>query len=249
MHFVAWLLVYALASLPVLLIASAWSPRSAVDGPCPSPRPFSPDLFGGTGRNVLGSKGGSVREKGDTPTRPIPGIRAAGLSSSRAALRPGTQHLRTRCCPPPGHPAAAPPDLLGPPAAPLRPPPEGHRPRPAVRGDVRTAYRDLDFLRDEWRVPGEFDRPQGNRLTEPTTALPPVTLSQGELVALYFAEKVLAQYRGTPFEADLTSAFRKLQELRRARGNATPPGPRGRIAGARMSLGWTVPCPSVDQQA
>lgn len=80
--------------------------------------------------------------------------------------------------------------------------------------NVRTAYRDLDFLRDEWRVPLEFDRGKGSYLlTEPMTALPPVALSQGELVALYFAEKVLAQYRGTPFEPDLESAFRKIQEL------------------------------------
>ncbi len=79
---------------------------------------------------------------------------------------------------------------------------------------VRTAYRDLDFLRDEWRVPLEFDRARASYLlTEPTTALPLVTLSGGELVALYFAEKVLAQYRGTPFEADLASAFRKIEEL------------------------------------
>jgi predicted DNA-binding transcriptional regulator YafY len=80
--------------------------------------------------------------------------------------------------------------------------------------NVRTAYRDLDFLRDEWRVPLEFDRAKGSYLlTEPMTALPPVTLSQGELVSLYFAEKVLAQYRDTPFERDLASAFRKMQEL------------------------------------
>jgi predicted DNA-binding transcriptional regulator YafY len=80
--------------------------------------------------------------------------------------------------------------------------------------NVRTAYRDLDFLRDEWRVPVEFDRAeQTYRLTEPVTDLPPVSLSQGELVALYFAEKVLAQYRGTPFETDLVSAFRKIQQL------------------------------------
>jgi proteasome accessory factor B len=79
---------------------------------------------------------------------------------------------------------------------------------------VRTAYRDLDFMRDQWRVPLEFDRSQGTyRLTEPLAELPPVTLSQGELVALYFAEKVLAQYRNTPFERDLTSAFEKIQEL------------------------------------
>jgi len=80
--------------------------------------------------------------------------------------------------------------------------------------NVRTAYRDLDFLRDDWRMPIEFDRSRGSYLlTEPTTTLPPVVLSQGELVALYFAEQVLAQYRGTPFEQDLASAFRKMQEL------------------------------------
>jgi predicted DNA-binding transcriptional regulator YafY len=89
--------------------------------------------------------------------------------------------------------------------------------------NVRTAYRDLDFLRDDWRVPLEFDRPHGTyRLTEPTIALPLVTLSEGELVALYFAEKVLAQYRGTPFEPDLASAFRKIQDLLPAEVRVSP---------------------------
>jgi predicted DNA-binding transcriptional regulator YafY len=79
---------------------------------------------------------------------------------------------------------------------------------------LRTAYRDLDFLRDEWRVPLEFDRSQCSfQLTEPTTLLIPVTLSRGEAVAMQFAERVLAQYRGTPFEADLRSAFRKVRDL------------------------------------
>ena len=45
--------------------------------------------------------------------------------------------------------------------------------------NVRTAYRDLDFLRDEWRVPLEFDRALGTyRLTEPTVALPLVKEEQ-----------------------------------------------------------------------
>jgi predicted DNA-binding transcriptional regulator YafY len=79
---------------------------------------------------------------------------------------------------------------------------------------VRTAYRDLDFLRDEWHLPLEFDRKQGSfRLTEPAAFVAPVTMSQGELVAILFAERVLRQYRGTPFEADLESALRKIQEL------------------------------------
>jgi predicted DNA-binding transcriptional regulator YafY len=79
---------------------------------------------------------------------------------------------------------------------------------------VRTAYRDFDFLRDEWRVPLEFDRKRGTFcLTEPTALLAPVTISRGEVVALFFAERVLRQYRGTPFEHDLASALRKIQEL------------------------------------
>ena len=79
---------------------------------------------------------------------------------------------------------------------------------------VRTAYRDLDFLRDEFRAPIEYDRARGTYLlTDTTVALPPVTLSQGEVVGLFFAEKVLAQYRGTPHEAEIASAFRKIQSL------------------------------------
>ena len=79
---------------------------------------------------------------------------------------------------------------------------------------VRTAYRDLDFLRDELRAPIEYDRARGSWwLTEPTASLPPIVLTEGELVALYFAEKVLRQYRGTPYEKDVASAFRKLQAL------------------------------------
>jgi predicted DNA-binding transcriptional regulator YafY len=88
---------------------------------------------------------------------------------------------------------------------------------------VRTAYRDFDFLRDEWRVPLEYDRPQETyRLTEPIGSLPLVSLSQGELVAIYFAEKVLRQYRGTPFEPDLASAFAKMQELLPEEVNVSP---------------------------
>jgi len=79
---------------------------------------------------------------------------------------------------------------------------------------LRTAYRDLDFLRDGWRVPLEYDRGAASyRLMEPLASLPAVTLSAGELLSLYFAEKVLQQYRGTPWESDLRSAFQKIHAL------------------------------------
>jgi predicted DNA-binding transcriptional regulator YafY len=77
----------------------------------------------------------------------------------------------------------------------------------------RTAYRDFDYLRDELRVPMAFDRQRRTfYLTEPAALIAPVTLSRGELVAVFFAERVLDQYRGTPFEADLRGAFRKIRK-------------------------------------
>ena len=79
---------------------------------------------------------------------------------------------------------------------------------------VRTAYRDLDFLRDQCQAPLEYDRhEQSYVLTEPTYSLPLITLSQGEVFALFFAEKVLRQYRGTPYDEELRTAFRKVAEF------------------------------------
>jgi hypothetical protein len=60
------------------------------------------------------------------------------------------------------------------------------------------------------------------RLTAPIGDLPLVSLSQGELLPLYFADKVLRQYRGTPFESDLASAFAKMQELLPEEVKASP---------------------------
>jgi predicted DNA-binding transcriptional regulator YafY len=91
--------------------------------------------------------------------------------------------------------------------------------------NVRTAYRDIDFLRDQWGVPLEYDRgKQTYVLTEPLAELPPVLLSEGELIAIYFAEKVLAQYRNTPFEGNLARAFGKIQELLPEATRASPSG-------------------------
>ena len=78
----------------------------------------------------------------------------------------------------------------------------------------RTAYRDLVFLRDQLNVPLHFERPKRTwRLTEPTAVLPGLPFCASEWVALYFAEKILAQYRGTPFEPDLLAAFGKMRAL------------------------------------
>jgi predicted DNA-binding transcriptional regulator YafY len=77
----------------------------------------------------------------------------------------------------------------------------------------RTIQRDLLFLRDRLKAPLEFDPARnGYRYTSPDYRLPFFRLTQGELVALFLAERLLRQYRGTPYEADLERAFARLTE-------------------------------------
>jgi len=75
----------------------------------------------------------------------------------------------------------------------------------------KTIQRDLDFMRDRLNLPIEYDPSRYTfRYTEPVEAFPLLQVSEGEILALFVAQKVLAQYRGTPFEKTLASAFQKL---------------------------------------
>jgi len=78
----------------------------------------------------------------------------------------------------------------------------------------RTIRRDLEYLRDQCHAPIAFDRVRGGYYyTEPTFRLAFPQLSQGELVALFLAERMMHQFRGTPFHADLREAIAKLSEM------------------------------------
>jgi predicted DNA-binding transcriptional regulator YafY len=75
----------------------------------------------------------------------------------------------------------------------------------------RTVQRDIEFLRDRLGMPLEYDPARhGYYYTDPTYPLPLLALTEGELVALFLAERVLAQYRGTPYAPDLARAFHKI---------------------------------------
>jgi predicted DNA-binding transcriptional regulator YafY len=76
---------------------------------------------------------------------------------------------------------------------------------------IKTVQRDIDFMRDRQSLPIEFDRRKnGFYYSKPVESLPSVQVSEGEVVALYIAQKVLEQYRGTSFEKPLAAAFDKL---------------------------------------
>jgi predicted DNA-binding transcriptional regulator YafY len=76
---------------------------------------------------------------------------------------------------------------------------------------VKTIQRDIDFLRDRYNLPLEYDPSKhGYYYTEPVAGLPAVQMSEGEVVAMLVAQKALEQYRGTPFEHALEHAFAKI---------------------------------------
>ncbi|MCW5934931.1 MAG: WYL domain-containing protein [Fimbriimonadia bacterium] len=75
----------------------------------------------------------------------------------------------------------------------------------------RTAYRDVEFLKYHLNAPLEFDRKRnGFYYTDESFTLPAVWMTEGELMVIYLAEKVLRQYAGAIYEQELKSAFAKL---------------------------------------
>jgi predicted DNA-binding transcriptional regulator YafY len=80
--------------------------------------------------------------------------------------------------------------------------------------DRRTIRRDIDFLRYQLNAPIEFDCVRnGYHYTEPTFCLPFPQLTQGEMLSLYLSERMMRQFKGTPFERDLREAIKTLSEL------------------------------------
>ena len=77
----------------------------------------------------------------------------------------------------------------------------------------KTIQRDIDFMRYRLGLPIEYDPLRfGFYYSEPVTAFPNIEVSEGEITALFVAQKALAQYKGTPFEQPLRTAFRKITD-------------------------------------
>ncbi len=78
---------------------------------------------------------------------------------------------------------------------------------------TKTIQRDIDFMRDRLNLPIEYDQLHfGFAYTEPVTNFPSIEVSEGEIVALFVAQKAMEQYKGTPFEKSLKTAFRKITD-------------------------------------
>lgn len=76
---------------------------------------------------------------------------------------------------------------------------------------AKTIQRDINFMRDRLGLPIAYDpQEHGYYFTEEVHEFPTVQVTQGELLALMIAHKAIEQYRGTPYHAQLETAFAKL---------------------------------------
>ncbi|HHY92115.1 MAG TPA: WYL domain-containing transcriptional regulator [Firmicutes bacterium] len=77
---------------------------------------------------------------------------------------------------------------------------------------TRTIERDLEFLRDRLGAPLKYDfKRRGYYYTDDGFVMPRLKLTEGEVVALYLGQKLLSQYKGTPYEPAIVQAFAKIQ--------------------------------------
>jgi predicted DNA-binding transcriptional regulator YafY len=77
-----------------------------------------------------------------------------------------------------------------------------------------TIVRDIDFLRDRYCAPLEYDRQKnGYYYTDPTFFIKSIMLSEGELLTLSAAMPLLEQYRNTPIESSIKNLFTKLIDM------------------------------------
>jgi predicted DNA-binding transcriptional regulator YafY len=75
----------------------------------------------------------------------------------------------------------------------------------------RTVQRYIEFLRDTYRAPLEYDyTKRGYYYTEQNFFIKSVMLTEGELFSLAVFEPLLAQYRQTPLERNLQAVFEKI---------------------------------------
>ena len=76
---------------------------------------------------------------------------------------------------------------------------------------VRTINRDLDFLRDQYMAPLEYDpQKRGWFYTQKDFFIKYISLKEGEFFSLALMDSLLNQYKNTPLENQLRNIFKKI---------------------------------------
>jgi predicted DNA-binding transcriptional regulator YafY len=78
---------------------------------------------------------------------------------------------------------------------------------------VKTANRTLDFMKDRLRLPIAYSAlKRGWHYTEPTYGLSAIELTEGDLLTIFIAERLIRQYRGTAIGQQVEKTFAKIVE-------------------------------------
>lgn len=76
---------------------------------------------------------------------------------------------------------------------------------------AKTVQRDIDFMRDRWGLPLEYDSQRfGYYYTRNVGEFPMLQVGDSELLALFLAGEAMKQYQGTPFAKPLQTVFGRL---------------------------------------
>jgi predicted DNA-binding transcriptional regulator YafY len=76
---------------------------------------------------------------------------------------------------------------------------------------TKTVVRDIELMRNQLGWPVEYDSTRhGYFYSGPVDGFPNLPMSEAELFSLLIAREALAQYKGTPFQAPIEAALRKL---------------------------------------
>mgnify|MGYP002854266344 CR=1 FL=1 len=77
-----------------------------------------------------------------------------------------------------------------------------------------TIMRDIEFLRDRYNAPLEYDyEKRGYYYTDSTFFVQSVMLSEAELFSVSVIQPLLSQYRNTPLESSIKNIFSKMAEM------------------------------------
>ncbi len=91
---------------------------------------------------------------------------------------------------------------------------------------VKTVARDIEVMRDQLGWPVEYDGARrGYYFSGPVNGFPNVPVSEAELFSLLIAREAMAQYKGTPFQAQIEGAYRKLSAALRQSAPAPEQSP------------------------
>ncbi len=79
---------------------------------------------------------------------------------------------------------------------------------------TRAVERDLETMRDFMGAPIVYSYSQkGYYYADENFSIPKIRMTEGELVAVFLGKRLLAKYKGHPYEKEIRSAYTKIQAL------------------------------------